>query len=179
MINKLSKRPIVLLLVCCVPTVLATAGVAYYLGVDPVVSVAQTVAVDVAAYGQPAAPPVVRRDVARSMLPGAASTDSAGLVAHVTYAGDVATLPASAAVFVFARRADIPMPLAVERYQPAELPVEVVFFAPDESPTPLLITARLSRGGGVRLEEGDSEASSEPMLPGPKETRVELRIPSL
>jgi len=179
MINKLSNRPFVLLLVCCVPTVLATAGVAYYLGAESAVSVPQTIAVDVAAHGQPSAPPAVRRDVARSMLPGAPSTTSAGLIALVTYAGDVASLPASAAVFVFARRADIPMPLAVERYRPDELPVEVVFFAPDESPTPLQITARLSRGGGVQMEEGDSQASSEPLVAGAQEIRVELRIPSL
>ena len=45
MINKLSNRPFMLLLVCCVPTVLATAAVAYYLGAESAVSVPQIIAV--------------------------------------------------------------------------------------------------------------------------------------
>lgn len=181
------KRPWVLLLVCCVPTVLATAIVAYNLGAASVES-----AVAVSPGGTPAAaatslpPPVepqanraVQRVVAQPMMPGAQPATSGGIVALVSYAGDVATLPASATVFVFARRAGVPMPVAVERYQPNQLPVEVVFRAPDATEEPLQITARLSRGGGVRLEDGDVEASSQPMVPGPQETRVELQIPRL
>jgi len=113
------------------------------------------------------------------MLPGAQPAATGGIVALVSYAGDVASLPASATVFVFARRAGVPMPVAVEKYQPSQLPVEVVFRAPDETATPLQITARLSRSGGVRLEAGDVEASSEPMVPGTQESRVELQIPPL
>jgi hypothetical protein len=113
------------------------------------------------------------------MLPGAQVAGSGGIVARVSYAGDITRLPASATVFVFARRPGVPMPVAVEKYQPDQLPVEVVFRAPDDSGTPMQITARLSRAGGVRLEAGDVEASSEPMVPGAQETRVELQIPPL
>ena len=177
----LLSRPWVLLLICCLPTVLATAVVAYDLGARSLAAApTQAPAVTPLAATEPQArPPVSRRDVAQSMLPGAQTAASGGIVASVSYAGDIASLPASASIFVFARRAGVPMPVAVERYQPSQLPVEVVFRAPDESGTPLQITARLSRGGGVRLEPGDVEASSEPMVPGAQETRIELRIPSL
>lgn len=178
--NKVLNRAWVLLLICCVPTVLVTTGVAYYLGAESV-EVSPHRVVGGSGASTPLSPAVsaVRRDVARSMLPGTQAATSGGIVALVSYAGDISNLPASATVFVFARRAGVPMPVAVQRYQPDQLPVEVVFFGAGETATPLQITARLSRGGGVRLEDGDAEASSPPLLPGPQETRIELRIPSL
>lgn len=179
--RELLNRPWVLLLVCCVPTVLVTALVAYNLGAA---SVALTPAPAPASAPAPIAPTTppstgVQRVVAQSMLPGAQPAATGGIVAQVSYAGDVASLPAAATVFVFARRAGVPMPVAVEKYQPSQLPVEVVFRAPDDTGTPLQVTARLSRSGGVRLEPGDVETSSEPMVPGAQESRVELQIPSL
>lgn len=170
--RNLLARPWVLLLACCVPTVVVTAVVAYNLG-----AASAAAPLDRAAGRAHQASAAVQRDVAQPMLPGAEPAASGGIVALVSYAGDVTTLPASAAVFVFARRAGVPMPVAVERYQPNQLPVEVVFRAPDAAATPLQVTARLSLGGGVRLEEGDVETSSQPLVPGPEEERIELRIP--
>ena len=182
--RELLNRPWVLLLVCCVPTVLVTAVVAYNLGaasmaVSSAPAAARSPTTSSPAVTTAAPTPEVRRVVAQSMLPGAQPAATGGIVALVSYAGDVASLPASATVFVFARRPGVPMPVAVEKYQPSQLPVEVVFRAPDETATPLQITARLSRSGGVRLEGGDVEASSEPMVPGTQESRVELQIPPL
>ncbi|MDH3643076.1 MAG: hypothetical protein OES38_13325 [Gammaproteobacteria bacterium] len=182
--RELLNRPWILLLVCCVPTVLVTALVAYNLGAASV-ALTSTPAparapVAPAPTGSAAGPDAgAQRIVAQSMLPGAQPAATGGIVALVSYAGDIASLPASATVFVFARRAGVPMPVAVEKYQPSQLPVEVVFRAPDETGTPLQVTARLSRSGGVRLEAGDVEASSEPMIPGAQESRVELLIPPL
>lgn len=182
--RELLNRTWVLLLVCCVPSVLVTALVAYNLGAASVALTPAPVPASAPVASAPsgsAAPPNsgAQRVVAQSMLPGAQPAATGGIVALVSYAGDVASLPAAATVFVFARRAGVPMPVAVEKYQPSQLPVEVVFRAPDDTGTPLQVTARLSRSGGVRLEAGDVEASSEPMVPGPQESRVELQIPPL
>ncbi len=174
--RSLLQRTWVLMLVCCVPTALLTAVVAYNLGAASAAGLPDTGAGPVHPV---AASPSVQRDVAQPMIPGGDAATSGGIVALVSYAGNVNTLPAAATVFVFARRAGVPMPVAVERYQPAQLPVEVVFRAPDASGTPLQITARLSLGGGVRLEQGDVEASSQPLVPGSDEQRIELQIPSL
>jgi hypothetical protein len=181
LMGDLLRRPWVLLLACCVPTVLVTAAVAYSLGgasAEDAPPGAGHAVVDRAPSNVPAAS-AVPRVVAQPMLPGAQAATSGGIIALVSYAGDTSGLPAPATVFVFARRAGVPMPVAVERYQPSQLPVEVVFRAPDDAGTPLQITARLSLGGGVRLEAGDVEASSQPMVPGPEEARIELQIPAL
>ena len=187
--SNLLSRSWVLLLVCCVPTVVVTAAVAYNLRVVsgaapfevalPAAASRGDAAAGISASSTTAPDSSVPRVVAQPMLPGVNPATSGGIVAQISYAGDTAGLPASATVFVFARRAGVPMPVAVERYQPSQLPVEVVFRAPDDSGTPLQITARLSLSGGVRLEAGDVEASSQPMVPGPEEARIELQIPLL
>jgi hypothetical protein len=182
--RELLSRPWALVLICCIPTVLVTAAVAYHLGVAsvavvPPASVNNVHAGSVAARTDSPSTPRVPRDIAQPMLPGAEVATSGGIVARISYAGDPSSLPASATVFVFARRPGVPMPVAVERYQPGQLPVEVVFRAPDESDAALQITARLSLSGGVRLAPGDVEASSQPLVPGPEETRIELQIPPL
>ena len=113
------------------------------------------------------------------MLAGAQAATTGGISVLVSYAGDVGSLPVGAAVFIFARRGGETMPVAVERFTPSQLPVEVVFRAPDEKRSELQITARLSMSGGVRLQPGDVEASLEPMVPPEREVRVELQIPPI
>jgi hypothetical protein len=166
-------RPWVLLLLFCLPTVLATAAVAFNYGGSPGSGVAEPLA---PAQQNAAA---ISRDVARSMVPGTQVADVGGIVASISYAGEVSQLPATATVFVFARRPGVPMPVAVEKYQPSQLPVEVVFRGTQDEAEPLQITARLSLAGGVRLEASDVEASSEPLVPGLQETHIDLRIPPL
>jgi len=76
--------------------------------------------------------------------------------ARVAYGGDPARLPPAAAVFVFLQAPDRPMPIAVGRFAPAELPLRVAFGPIPEGGAELV--ARLSLSGGVEGAPGDVEA---------------------
>ena len=105
--------------------------------------------------------PAPRMDAARPMMPRAAVPGGAdvGVTARVSLAVSAADWPASARVFVFARRPGERMPLAVERYQLDELPVSLTFSMP-EGGGPLELVARLSRSGKVTFDAGDLEAGA-------------------
>lgn len=102
---------------------------------------------------------------------------SAVVVVSVSYEGEVAGLPETATVFVFARTPGERMPIAVERLAPARLPLEVVFR--HEAGAELEIVARLSRLGGAKFEEGDVESVVEVTAPEEGEKVVALRLPPL
>lgn len=163
----MNKRNLVILMLCCVPTIAITFVMAHRYAADEPATAGLTDAVS----GQDE----IRRVEARAMQPGE-PFGPASVVAVVSYAGTVAHLPETAAVFVFARRSGERMPVAVERFAPTQLPAEVVFRS--KGGEALEIVARLTRLGGARLEEGDVESVIEVVAPAAGEIGVELRLPS-
>ena len=109
----------------------------------------------------PGAVPAPQMGMARSMMPGAGSTGTVapGVTVRVSIAAPVSDWPATARVYVFARRPGERMPLAVERYGVGELPVSLAFSAPEDGGA-LELVARLSRSGNVTFDDGDLEAAA-------------------
>jgi len=132
--------------------------------------------------GQSAPPPPAVAAPAHAVSAGEVQAGEADatptLTSLITYRGDVRRLPASATVYVFARRAGTTMPLAVERFEPAALPRTVEFGGPDGKVGAVELVARLSVSGDVHLGPGDSEIVSAPQTFGSPVT-VPLALPEI
>jgi hypothetical protein len=167
--GRLLNRTWLLLLLCFIPTILATVYVAYDLRPSgPALN-----------SDAPSGPDdSIRRVEAQSMLPGGKPAAEGEIAALVRYDRDAEDLPTGAVVFIFARNVSGGMPIAVERFRPSELPVEVLFRAPDDTGEPVHVVARLSLSGDVRLQQGDVEVVSEAIVPGRDEIHIELLIPA-
>jgi hypothetical protein len=165
----LNRRNLAIVALCCLPTIAITTVVAQRYSPD-----------ERGVGGSPASAAhvdeAVGRVVAQPMRPGE-PVGPAAVVASVSYEGDVAGLPKTAAVFVFARRSGERMPVAVERLAPARLPVDVVFR--HEAGAELEIVARVSLLGGAKLEEGDVESAVTVVAPGEGEKVIALRLPGI
>ena len=79
------------------------------------------------------------------------------LIANVSFAGITEALPGTSKIFVFARPVGQRMPLAVQQFTPAQLPVKVAFSNPDTDATEVEVVARLSLTGAVVSHGGDPE----------------------
>ncbi len=165
----LDRRNLAIIAICCVPTIAITMVMAYRFGLDEPALTAPT-----AALTDPVE--TVPRVQARPMQPGE-PLGAATVVASVSYAGDAARLPETAAVFVFARVPGERMPVAVERLAPGRLPVEVVFR--QRAGAELELVARLTLLGGAKLEPGDVESAVQVVAPGEGEEVVALRLPPI
>jgi hypothetical protein len=80
-----------------------------------------------------------------------------GVVADVSFAGDVEDLPGSAKVYLFLRAKGERMPLAVQYFDATELPKRASF-ATREPLTDVELVARISLSGRVEKSVGDPEA---------------------
>jgi len=132
------NRNVVWLLLCCLPGVLLVLAVAWSTTPD----------VPSAAQRLPTVP-------LRLMGAEGFRAAPADAYAQVSYGGDPAALPESAAVFVFLREPGQRMPIAVGRFEPAELPLRVAFGPLGDGAAELV--ARLSLTGGVEGDARDVE----------------------
>jgi len=82
-----------------------------------------------------------------------------GVVADISYAGDLAELPDGAKVYLFLRAKGERMPLAVQYFDAAELPKRASF-STREPLTDVELVARLSLSGRVEKSAGDLEAQA-------------------
>jgi hypothetical protein len=94
-----------------------------------------------------------------------AATAGGTIDVTVSYRGATAGLPQTAKVYVFIRPVGQRMPLAVQTYSVADLPVTVEFSSPNASSASARVetVARLSLTGAVALQPGDSEVVADPV----------------
>ena len=104
--------------------------------------------------------------------------DAGNIHAIVSYHGQSSDLPTTAVVYVFARVPGTKMPLAVERFAPAELPMEVAFAHPKDSVDTVEIVARLSMTGVVHKLPEDEQVVSVPMTFNSSTQALKLEIPA-
>jgi hypothetical protein len=102
----------------------------------------------------------------------------AQLTAMVTYSGQIEKLPAEAVVFVYAREVGKTMPLAVERFTPDQLPMQVGFSNPGAEVSAVEVVARLSLTGAVARHPGDQEIVSAPIAVSNYAQSLPLVIPA-
>jgi len=99
------------------------------------------------------------------------------LVAQVALAGNATSQPAAAKIFVFVRVTGTSMPLAVEQFNPSDLPTAVGFAPPKQVVGQVEVVARLSLTGAVSKQPGDQEVISEPISIDQWASNILLTIP--
>ncbi len=83
------------------------------------------------------------------------------LMTKVAFAGDIGQLPDTAKVFVYVRTIGTTMPLAVDSFVPADLPLQVGFGHPTGDVDQVEIVARISLTGAVTKQPNDLEVVSD------------------
>ena len=107
------------------------------------------------------------------------AAQQAAVVVDVAYAGDTQLLPATAKIFVFAREPGKRMPLAVESFQPHQLPQRVGFASPESAVERVEVVARLSLTGAVTRHGNDPEVVSAAVQFAQAPQMLELMIPEV
>ena len=153
-------RPVLWLVVSCLPGILLVLAVAWW------------TAPAMPARAQPL--PTVQLRAMGAGPAGPQGVAPADAHARVDYLGDAALLPDSAAVFVFLRAPGQRMPLAVGRFRPAQLPLRVAFGPVPEGGAELV--ARLSISGSV---EGDGRDVQSRVAVTGRGDELELSLPAV
>ncbi len=112
-------------------------------------------------------------------LNNAPSAQQAAVVVDVAYAGDAQILPETAKIFVFAREPGKRMPLAVESFQPHQLPQRVGFASPETAVARVEVVARLSLTGAVTRHGNDPEVVSAAVAFKQQPQMLQLTIPEV